>query len=167
MDKIIARRALSVVTTLIEQNRSIATAESCSGGGIAAALTSVSGSSAVVKGGVVAYATEAKRNVLHVSPTTLDEKGVVSEATVLEMARGAIRVFDAEIGIATSGVTGPSGGTPENPVCTVWIAVVNKKGRFATFRFGDLDRGRSKNTRNAILNALRLLSDFLKSEKNE
>lgn len=166
MDKTISNKSVSIIAELIVRGITVATAESCTGGGVAAALTSVSGSSAVVKGGIIAYATEVKSKVLQVSRETLETQGVVSEATVLAMAKGAIKVLGSDIAVATSGVTGPTGGTEENPVCTVWIAVVNRKGEAKTFRFRDIDRGRQKNTRNAVLNALKLLDVFLKKHKN-
>lgn len=166
MDKTISNKSVSIIAELIVRGITVATAESCTGGGVAAALTSVSGSSAVVKGGIIAYATEVKSKVLRVPRETVETQGVVSETTVLEMAKGAIKVLGSDIAVATSGVTGPTGGTEENPVCTVWIAVVNRKGDSKTLRFRDIDRGRQKNTRNAVLNALKLLDVFLKKDKN-
>lgn len=162
MDKTLSKYAHSIVAELTLRGITVATAESCTGGGIAAALTSVSGSSEVVRGGVVAYATEVKCSVLHVSADTVRTQGVVSEATVTEMARGALDALGADIAVATSGVTGPTGGTRENPVCTVWIAVAGRQGAALTFRFSDTDRGRARNTRNATLCALKKLFSFVK-----
>jgi len=104
----------------------LATAESCTGGLIASTLTNIDGSSAWFHGGVVAYSNELKCGLLGVDPATIAEHGAVSEATVLEMARGALRLpgMPAERGaaIAVSGIAGPTGGTREKPVGTVWIA---------------------------------------------
>ena len=98
--------------------KTVATAESCTGGGIAAALTSISGSSAVVRGGIVSYATEVKHDLLHVKADTLRRYDVVSQQVVTEMALGALKALKADYAVATSGISGPTGGTPENPVGT-------------------------------------------------
>lgn len=99
----------------------VTTAESCTGGGIAAALTEVAGSSAWFEYGLVTYANRAKQQLLGVSEESLTREGAVSEAVVREMAEGALRLSGAELAIAVSGVAGPSGGTPEKPVGTVWL----------------------------------------------
>lgn len=103
-------------------NAMLATAESCTGGWIAKALTELPGSSAWFAGGVVGYSNAAKIRLLGVDPLTLDTYGAVSEATVQEMALGALTRFEAEVSTAVSGVAGPDGGTDTNPVGTVWIA---------------------------------------------
>ncbi|WP_347329454.1 CinA family protein [Marinimicrobium locisalis] len=105
------------------QNRGwrVATAESCTGGGIAAALTEVAGSSAWFEYGLVTYANRAKQQLLGVSEQSLAQEGAVSEAVVREMAEGALHLSGAELAIAVSGVAGPGGGTPEKPVGTVWL----------------------------------------------
>ena len=100
----------------------LVTAESCTGGGIAAALTDVAGSSAWFDRGFVTYSNEAKQEVLGVSAQTLEDFGAVSRETVIEMARGAVERSRAEISVAVSGIAGPGGGTPDKPVGTVWIA---------------------------------------------
>lgn len=101
---------------------SITTAESCTGGLIAAALTSLAGSSAYFCAGIVTYSNDSKRLQLDVPATILIEHGAVSEAVVLSMAQGARRRSCADVSIAVSGVAGPDGGTDEKPVGTVWIA---------------------------------------------
>jgi nicotinamide-nucleotide amidase len=108
---------------LLEKKITLATAESCTGGNIAHKITEVAGSSAYFKGAVVAYSNEIKHNVLHVSSDTLERNGAVSAAVVEEMAIGVRQLLRTDIAIATSGVAGPDGGTPEKPVGTVWIAV--------------------------------------------
>jgi nicotinamide-nucleotide amidase len=100
----------------------IGVAESCSGGLLGARLTAISGSSDVLRGGVIAYHNDIKRDRLGVDEGTLQEHGAVSEPVVTQMARGARRVAGASIGLAITGIAGPGGGTPEKPVGTVWIA---------------------------------------------
>ena len=109
---------------LKEKGLTIATAESCTGGYLAHMITSVPGSSAYYKGSVLAYANEVKMEQLGVSSETLDNFGAVSEETVIEMAEGVRKTIKADIGIATSGIAGPDGGTEDKPVGTIWVAVV-------------------------------------------
>ncbi|GFG48693.1 competence/damage-inducible protein A [Mycolicibacterium agri] len=103
--------------------RRIATAESCTGGLIAARLTDIPGSSAYVAGGAVVYANEAKSEVLEVDPALIEEHGAVSEPVAEAMAQGALRRFDADTAVATTGIAGPGGGTKEKPVGTVCFSV--------------------------------------------
>ena len=114
--------SIALVATLIEKGLTIATAESCTGGWIAKAITDVSGSSSCFGYGVVSYSDEAKTRLLNVPAALLEEHGAVSEAVVREMAGGALRISDADVAVAVSGVAGPTGGTPEKPVGMVWVA---------------------------------------------
>jgi nicotinamide-nucleotide amidase len=100
----------------------VATTESCTGGGVAAAITMVPGSSAWFEYGFVTYANAAKQTLLGVQNRTLMEYGAVSEAVVREMVRGALRVAGADIAVAVSGIAGPGGGSSEKPVGSVWFA---------------------------------------------
>jgi nicotinamide-nucleotide amidase len=106
----------------------LVTAESCTGGGVAQAITEIAGSSGWFERGFVTYANAAKVEMLGVSPETLNIHGAVSEATVREMAEGALRHSHAHISLAVSGVAGPDGGTPEKPVGTVWFAWSMRNG---------------------------------------
>lgn len=108
---------------LIERGLTLAVAESCTGGLISHRITNVSGSSTYFLGGVIAYANEVKEHLLGVSPQTLEKFGAVSFETVLEMARGVRDALSADIGISTSGIAGPTGGTSDKPVGTVWIGI--------------------------------------------
>lgn len=110
------------------RRRWLATAESCTGGGIAAALTDTPGSSAWFDRGFVTYSNEAKQDMLGVSGETLRRFGAVSRETVSEMAAGAIARSRAGLSVAVSGIAGPGGGTPEKPVGTVWIAWAHDGG---------------------------------------
>lgn len=112
-----------LIQNLRNQGLTLATAESCTGGNIAHLITEVAGCSDVFLGSIVSYANEVKENILGVRKETLETRGSVSEQTVREMVIGAMRVTNATAAIATSGIAGPSGGTPEKPVGTVWIAV--------------------------------------------
>lgn len=106
----------------------LATAESCTGGGIAQALTDISGSSAWFERGFVTYANAAKIEMLGVRKSTLEAHGAVSEATVREMVAGALAHSHAHVALAVSGVAGPSGGTAEKPVGTVWFGWALRDG---------------------------------------
>lgn len=139
---------------------SLSTAESCTGGGIAALMTSVPGSSEYFKGGIVAYSNEVKMSLLDVAAETLKKHGAVSRETVTEMAKGAMKRLKTDCAIATSGIAGPGGGTPEKPVGTIWVAVAYKNEIVTWKQTGD--SGRAENTRKAIQNALSLLYDSLK-----
>ncbi len=110
---------------LLKNNLTLATAESCTGGNIAARIVQISGSSAYFQGGIVAYSNELKMKQLHVKSKTLEQWGAVSEATVKEMVAGAIQNLNVDIAIAVSGIAGPNGGIPNKPVGTIWIAVGN------------------------------------------
>ncbi len=122
---------------LLGKKLTLATAESCSGGNIAHKITEVPGSSAYYKGSIVAYSNEIKEIVLRVSHDILEDNGAVSAAVVEEMAKGARQLLHTDIAIATSGVAGPDGGTPEKPVGTVWIGISTPTGTTSRlFQFG-------------------------------
>ena len=119
----------AVVTLLIEQGKTIATAESCTGGLIAAMLTDVPGSSAAVLGGSVAYANAMKQSQLGVPEDLLKQHGAVSPQVVMAMAIGALKHSAADVALSTSGIAGPTGGTPDKPVGTVWIGLARRQGQ--------------------------------------
>ncbi len=137
----------------------LSTAESCTGGNIAALLTSIPGSSAYFKGGVVAYANDVKNEILGVSIDTLRLYGAVSEETVVAMVKGAMKCMKSDCAVATSGIAGPGGGTVEKPVGTVWIAA-GYKDEIITYK-QEKNEGRKENIRKATENALRLLLELL------
>ena len=148
---------------LKQQGMTIATAESCTGGRLAAALNAQSGSSAYYMGSVVAYDNSVKTNILGVSPETLNTDGAVSESTVRQMAEGVRTLLHTDYAIATSGIAGPTGGTPDKPVGTVWIAWATPEGTQAQcFHFGAA-REREQITLRAVTEALVRLVECLKS----
>jgi nicotinamide-nucleotide amidase len=138
------------------KDKTMATAESCTGGYLAHLITSVPGSSAYFKGSVVSYANEVKENVLAVSAETLKTAGAVSKETVTQMLNGVIEKLNVDYAVATSGIMGPDGGTPEKPVGTVWIAAGNKEKVVTQKLFFRFDRERNiEMTAQAALNMLR------------
>ena len=119
-----------------------------------------SGSSEYFNGGIVAYSNEVKISLLHVSAETLERYGAVSQETVIEMVKGAMKALKTDCAVATSGIAGPGGGTSEKPVGTVWIAAAYKN-EIVTFK-QEGDDGRTRNVQNAIQNALKMLRTCLK-----
>lgn len=157
-DYLIATEDLPLETILGNQlkarHQTIATAESCTGGRLAAALNAQSGSSAYYMGSVVAYDNTIKEQVLGVKHNTLEKYGAVSEQTVREMAKGVRALMNTDYAIATSGIAGPTGGTPEKPVGTVWIAWATPDGTTAAcYHFG-VAREREQITQRAVTAAL-------------
>ncbi|RXQ94435.1 competence/damage-inducible protein A [Ancylomarina salipaludis] len=114
-----------IANLLLDTRKTVALAESCTGGNMAHMLTAMAGSSAYFKGSVVAYSNEVKANVLGVDINALEEFGAVSQQVVEQMATGASKAIGSDYAIATSGIAGPDGGTDEKPVGTVWIAVAS------------------------------------------
>ena len=121
----------NVVQLLEGVNSTVATAESCTGGLLSGTIVSVSGASSVFGYGVCTYANEAKMKLLSVKEETLDKYGAVSTETAREMAEGIRRLSKADYGISTTGIAGPSGGTPDKPVGTVCIGISSEKGTYA------------------------------------
>lgn len=120
--------ALAVIRELTERGKTLAVAESCTGGGLGAFLTSVPGSSSAFLGGVISYANEAKTALLGVSPATLSEHGAVSEQCACEMAEGARQRLGSDFALSITGVAGPDGGTSEKPVGLVYIGLASAAG---------------------------------------
>jgi PncC family amidohydrolase len=144
---------------LRDKGLKLATAESCTGGLIADRITNVPGSSEYFRGGIVAYAYEAKVALLGVSWDTLRMYGAVSKETVIEMARGACVAFGADIAISVSGIAGPGGGLPDKPVGTTWIGLSTTEGDWACRFVWDGDRLQNKAL--SADAAIGLLRDYL------
>ena len=147
-----------VVHKLLEENLTITTAESCTGGLIAATIVNVSGASGCFNEGYINYANEAKVRLLGVSEESIRSFGVVSDKVVAEMAEGALNRADADIAIAVSGIAGPLGGSPEKPVGTVYIGIclrdkTDKSLTKASYKFyfeGDRSEIRDKTVQEAL-----------------
>jgi nicotinamide-nucleotide amidase len=155
----LARQAADEV---LRQKLMLVTAESCTGGWIAKTLTDIPGSSAWFDAGVVTYSYEAKEALLGVNPRTLEHDGAVSEETALEMVSGALARFGAGVAVAVTGIAGPSGGTPEKPVGTVWIGW-KRRGGYAharLYRFaGDRDAVRRQTVAAALAGLRKTLTE--------
>ena len=152
-----------IVGTMLRRNKkTLATAESCTGGNIAHMITSVPGSSKYFLGSVVAYSDYVKKSVLGVRETSLKNHGAVSRQVVEQMARGIIKRYGADYAIATSGIAGPDGGTPGKPVGTTWIAVASdEKTESALFNLGD---HRDRNIQKASMTGLNMLRKLITEE---
>jgi nicotinamide-nucleotide amidase len=155
--------AARVVAENAAAGRSVALAESCTGGLVAGALTEIAGSSAVLDRGFVTYSNQAKMEMLGVSPDIIDTFGAVSIACAWAMAKGALDRSKADVAVAISGVAGPGGGTPQKPVGTVVFARVIRnsvgepEGELKFFEGGEGPEGRAEIRRQATLCALELL----------
>lgn len=149
-------QASEVISRL--QGKTLVTAESCTGGGIGAALTAISGASAVYKGGIISYCDEVKNKVLGVPKELLETAGAVSAPVAEAMAQGVRRVLDADIAVSVTGLAGPGGDGFGNPVGTVYIGYTDEKCcRFRHFCFvGNREEIRSA----AISEALKLILEF-------
>jgi len=140
---------------LTEKNLSVATAESCTGGSIAAALTAVPGSSAFFKGSIIAYANDIKEQELKVPTQLLIDHGAVSQQVAEKMAEQIRAKMQTSLGIAVTGIAGPTGGTSEKPVGTTWIAIADANGCLSRkFSFGE---HRGRNVEKSIQSALNML----------
>ena len=148
---------------LYGSGKTLATAESCTGGAIAAAIVATSGSSDYFKGGVVSYCNEIKERLLGVNQETIERCNVVSSEVATEMCEGAMKTLDVDFAISITGAAGPTGGTPEIPVGTIWIGY-GSRGDVKTYKLTD-DFGREKNLKNAVKKALELIIVYLNTKK--
>ena len=144
---------------LTERGLTLATAESCTGGAIAARFTAIPGASAYFRCGVVSYSNESKVKLLGVNPADIERYGAVSEQVARQMAEGARRAADADYAVATTGIAGPTGGSAEKPVGTVWIAVSSPERTVALLKQCGTDRGQIIDRASAF--AVGLLRDCL------
>ncbi|MCJ8520562.1 nicotinamide-nucleotide amidase [Pseudorhizobium tarimense] len=155
----IEEQAAKIIALYKARRLMLSTAESCTGGLIAGALTEISGSSAVVDRGFVTYTNEAKVELLGVSKATLAEFGAVSKETALQMAHAALYRSRANVAVAVTGIAGPTGGSAEKPVGLVHLAVKSRAGEIShrEMRYGDI--GRSEVRLATVATALEILAE--------
>ncbi|UKK47203.1 CinA family protein [Prevotella sp. E9-3] len=160
--KIISRE---ISELLWEKEKTLSTAESCTGGRIAEAIIAVPGASKYFKGGIICYVNEVKENLLGVSHDLLEEKTAVCEDVAIEMVKGACKTLNTDYAIAATGFAGPGGGTKDIPVGTIWLACGNTQ-RVVTLKVEE-DHGRDINLAIATNKAIQLFRDYLKQEDVE
>ena len=157
--KIISRE---VNELLWEREKTVSTAESCTGGRIAEAIIAVPGASKYFKGGIICYVNEVKENLLGVSHDVLEEKTAVCEEVAIAMVKGACKALNTDYAVAATGIAGPGGGTKEIPVGTIWLAV-GSPDNVVTYKIEE-DQGRDINLTVATTKAMMMLRDFLQAE---
>ncbi len=150
---------------LLERSLTVGVAESCTGGYLSHLITSVSGSSAYFKGSIISYSNEIKESILHVKSETLQQFGAVSEETVTEMVKGALHTLNVDVAMAVSGVAGPTGGSPEKPVGTVFIGVGTKDK--VIVKKLSFTNHRDRNIQLSAVVALVMLRKFLLNQLND
>ena len=152
--------ATAVLDACRARKLKVATAESCTGGLVAGALTEIAGSSDVVDRGFVTYSNEAKQQMLGVSSETIKKYGAVSRQTAEEMARGALGKADADLVVAITGIAGPGGGGKDKPVGLVHFAAASRGGALThkEMRYGDIGRGEVRGK--SVLEALHMLKQM-------
>jgi nicotinamide-nucleotide amidase len=160
--KIISRE---ISELLWEKEKTVSTAESCTGGRIAEAIIAVPGASKYFKGGIICYVNEVKEKLLGVSHELLEEKTAVCEEVAIAMVQGACKSLNTDYAVAATGVAGPSGGTKEIPVGTIWLAC-GSKDNIVTCKVEE-DHGRDINLAIATNRAMLMLRDFLKGDEKQ
>ena len=157
--KIISREVSEI---LWETEKTVGTAESCTGGRIAEAIISVPGASKYFKGGIISYVNEIKERLLNVDSQVLEEKTAVCEEVAIQMVKGACKALNTDYAISATGIAGPSGGTKDIPVGTIWLAC-GSLDRVVTLKVEE-DHGRDINLAIATNKAMELFLNFLKEE---
>ena len=157
--KIISREVSEI---LWETEKTVGTAESCTGGRIAEAIIAVPGASKYFKGGIISYVNEIKERLLNVDSQVLEEKTAVCEEVAMQMVKGACKALNTDYAIAATGVAGPTGGTKDIPVGTIWLAC-GSLDRVVTLKVEE-DHGRDINLASATNKAMELFLNFLKEE---
>ena len=150
---------------LWESEKTVATAESCTGGRVAEAIIAVPGASKYFKGGIICYVNEVKENLLGVSHELLEEKTAVCEEVAVAMVKGACKALNTDYAIAATGIAGPGGGSKEIPVGTIWLAR-GSADKVMTCKVEE-DHGRDINLAIATNKAIQMFCDFLKAEEPE
>ncbi|HEY6024811.1 MAG TPA: CinA family protein [Pseudolabrys sp.] len=157
-----AKALLDVCTT---KQLTLATAESCTGGLVAATISEISGSSAVLDRGFVTYSNEAKQQMLGVTPATIDVYGAVSRECAEEMAKGALAHASVDLAISITGIAGPTGAVPGKPIGLVFFCAASRSGRVITHdrKYGDI--GRANVRRESVVQALAMLRELAEKEE--
>ena len=155
------KKAQKLIRLLKEKNMTVSTAESLTGGLVAASLVDIAGASNVFNEGYITYSNEAKERILGVSGNDLADYGAVSESVATAMCKGCMRVSGSDIGISTTGIAGPDGGSKEKPVGTVYIGVTTKdKTDVRKYVFsGDRDEVRNQTVETALLMAISIIDN--------
>ena len=157
--KVISREISEI---LWEMEKTVSTAESCTGGRIAEAIIAVPGASKYFKGGIISYVNEIKESMLGVDPKVLEEQTAVCEEVAREMVIGACKAMNTDYAISATGIEGPTGGSKEIPVGTIWLACGNEN-RITTVKVEE-DHGRDINLAIATNTAMQMFLDYLKAE---
>jgi nicotinamide-nucleotide amidase len=165
LDEELGNRATALLDLCKSKHLMVVTAESCTGGLVAAALTNIAGSSAVIDRGFVTYTNEAKQEMIGVPASTIDQHGAVSRETAEAMAKGALAHAAADLAVSVTGIAGPSGGTPGKPVGLVHFAAASRGGQLLheECRFGDV--GRTEVRRKAARQAIAMLTKLAEREQ--
>jgi nicotinamide-nucleotide amidase len=165
LDEELGNRATALLDLCKSKHLMVVTAESCTGGLVAAALTNIAGSSAVIDRGFVTYTNEAKQEMIGVPPATIEKYGAVSRETAEAMAKGALTRAMADLAVSVTGIAGPDGGTPTKPVGLVYFAAATRGGRLIhqERRFGDI--GRTEVRRKSVLQAMAMLTELAEREE--
>ena len=150
---------------LWDTEKTVSTAESCTGGRIGEAMIAVPGASKYFKGGIISYVDEIKERLLGVDPQLLEEKTAVCEEVAIAMVKGACRALQTDYAIAATGFAGPTGGTKDIPVGTIWLAC-GKPDKVVTLKVEE-DHGRDINLAIATNKAIQLFLDYLKAENEQ
>jgi len=158
-----AAKALLAICT--RKKLKLATAESCTGGLVAATISEISGSSAVLDRGFVTYSNEAKQQMLGVTPATIDVYGSVSRECAEEMAKGALAHASVDLAVSITGIAGPTGAVPGKPIGLVYFCAASRSGRVIAHdrKYGDI--GRAKVRQQSVLQALALLQELAENEE--
>jgi nicotinamide-nucleotide amidase len=165
LDREVIDAANTVLETCKAKKLTVATAESCTGGLVAAALTHIAGSSAVVDRGYVTYTNDAKMQMIGVAPMTLETYGAVSRECAEEMAKGALAHSGASLAVSVTGIAGPTGAVPGKPIGLVFFCAASRSGRLIARdrKFGDI--GRAEVRRASVLQALDMVRELAEKEE--
>ena len=164
-DREILDAAVRLLEICKKKKLTLATAESCTGGLVAGAISEISGSSAVLDRGFITYSNEAKQQMLGVTPATIDVYGAVSKECAEEMAKGALAHARVDLAVSITGIAGPTGATHGKPIGLVYFCAASRSGRTITHdrKYGDI--GRSQVRRASVLQALAMLQELAEKEE--